>query len=175
MNKNKYYELLGLDNSASEDEIKKAYKKLAIKYHPDKQVGKSDEEKESNEKKFKEISEAYEILSDPSKFNNIHSNSFDFRSSFIDPNDLFNQIFGSMNLNSSNFNNRSNVSININTTIPNSFVRSSTVTFVNGKRIEKTQEIINGVKHEKVVVNNQNNIRNIDHLPKNIQDLLKNI
>lgn len=84
-------------------------------------------------KKFKEISEGYEILTDPTKFNNNYSNSFNFKSSFIDSNDLFNQIFGSMNIHSKNFNINSNISININTTIPKTFVRASSVTFVNAK------------------------------------------
>jgi molecular chaperone DnaJ len=57
-----YYKILEIDKSASTDEIKKAYKKLALKYHPDKNDG----SKESEEK-FKEISEAYTILSDTDK------------------------------------------------------------------------------------------------------------
>ena len=66
MNKN-LYDILGVSNTASEDEIKKAYKKLAIKYHPDRQGGKSDKEKQEAEEKFKEIGAAYAILSDPNK------------------------------------------------------------------------------------------------------------
>ena len=57
-----YYQTLGLTKDASQDEIKKAYRKLAIKYHPDKNAG--DEKAEAN---FKEISEAYEVLSDEKK------------------------------------------------------------------------------------------------------------
>ena len=56
--KRDYYEVLGIQKGASEDEIKKAYKKLARKYHPDMNPG----DKEAEEK-FKEIAEAYEILS----------------------------------------------------------------------------------------------------------------
>lgn len=62
MAKQDYYDLLGVARSAKADEIKKAYRKLAMKYHPDKNQG----DKES-EKKFKEISEAYEILKDDQK------------------------------------------------------------------------------------------------------------
>lgn len=62
-----YYEVLGVSKDASPEEIKKAYRKLAIKYHPDKQSGKSDAEKKAAEEKFKQISVAYDVLSDPKK------------------------------------------------------------------------------------------------------------
>lgn len=59
MNKRDYYEVLGIDRSANEQEIKKAFRKLAMKYHPDRN-------KEADaEDKFKEINEAYEVLSNP--------------------------------------------------------------------------------------------------------------
>ena len=61
------YSVLGLQHGASIDEVKKAFKKLAIQYHPDKQQGKSDAEKKQAEDKFKEINEAYSILSDAKK------------------------------------------------------------------------------------------------------------
>ena len=58
-----YYKILGVDRNASQEEIKKAYRRLAMQYHPDRNPGR---EKEANEK-FKEINEAYEVLGDPEK------------------------------------------------------------------------------------------------------------
>ena len=58
-----YYDMLGVTKTSSPDEIKKAYRKLALKHHPDR----NPDNKEESEAKFKEISKAYEILSDPSK------------------------------------------------------------------------------------------------------------
>lgn len=63
MSKKDYYEILGVSKDASEDEIRRAYKKLAIKWHPDKHQN----DKKEAEEKFKEISEAYSVLSDPKK------------------------------------------------------------------------------------------------------------
>ena len=62
-NKRDYYEVLGVSKTATEDELKKAYRKLAKKYHPDA----NPDNKEEAEAKFKEVNEAYEVLSDPKK------------------------------------------------------------------------------------------------------------
>ncbi|OGV38692.1 MAG: molecular chaperone DnaJ [Lentisphaerae bacterium GWF2_45_14] len=94
-----YYELLGVTKSASPEEIKKAYRKLAIKYHPDKNRG-----DKSAEDKFKEISEAYEVLSDKNKraqYDQFGPDAFKRSASsgtsgggFHDPFDIFSQVFG---------------------------------------------------------------------------------
>lgn len=93
--KRDYYEVLGLPKSASKDEIKSAYRKLALKYHPDRNKDKSAEEQ------FKEISEAYAVLSDDNKraqydqyghagFDQMYSREDIFRTAdFSDFNDLF--------------------------------------------------------------------------------------
>lgn len=67
MAKRDYYEVLGVDKKASAADIKKAYRKIAIKYHPDRQGDKSDAEKAEAEEKFKEAAEAYAVLSDEQK------------------------------------------------------------------------------------------------------------
>ena len=66
-NKRDYYEVLGVQKNATADELKKAYRKLAVKYHPDRQQGKTEQEKQDAEEKFKEAAEAYGVLSDPEK------------------------------------------------------------------------------------------------------------
>ena len=102
--KRDYYELLGVDRNAGEEEIKKAYRKLALKYHPDRNPG----DKESEEK-FKEASEAYQVLTDPEKkmqydqFGHAafgaggpFTGGFDFTSGFEDIfGDIFGDFFGS--------------------------------------------------------------------------------
>lgn len=65
--KRDYYEVLGVSKNATADEIKKAYRKKAIQYHPDRQGDKSEAEKKDAEEKFKEAAEAYDVLSDSEK------------------------------------------------------------------------------------------------------------
>ena len=95
-----YYHILGVNRNASADEIKKAYRKLAVKYHPDKNPG----DKESEEK-FKEVSEAYEVLSQPEKRQRYDQLGHDAYTSagragpgaggpHVDPFDIFSQVFG---------------------------------------------------------------------------------
>ena len=92
-----YYELLGVSKDANESEIKKAYRKLAIKYHPDKSP---EDKKEEYTEKFKEISEAYEVLSDSDKrkkydmFGKEAANMGEGGMGGADPFDIFKQFFG---------------------------------------------------------------------------------
>lgn len=65
--KRDYYEVLGLERTASDDDIKKAYRRLANKYHPDKLASQSPEAQKAGEESFKEAKEAYEALSDTSR------------------------------------------------------------------------------------------------------------
>jgi len=89
MESKNYYSILGLEKSASEDEIKKSYKKLALKYHPDKNQGDNDAIE-----KFKEIAEAYSVLSDKDKRNQYDiMGSVDDNFMGEDPFAVFNNIF----------------------------------------------------------------------------------
>ena len=97
MAKKDYYEILGVDKNASADEIKKAYRKLAIKYHPDKNPG----NKEAEEK-FKEAAEAYSVLCDADKkakydqfgHAGVDGAGPDFSGGFGNLNDILNDLFG---------------------------------------------------------------------------------
>lgn len=86
-----YYDILGIKSDATENEIKKAYKKLAVRWHPDKNL----DNKELAEKKFSSISNAYHILSDPEKRKkyDMYGKDFDQGGPGIDPNDLFSAFF----------------------------------------------------------------------------------
>lgn len=99
MSKRDYYEVLGVDKSASDNEIKRAFRKLAKKYHPDMNKDADAEEK------FKEINEAYEVLGDPekrAKYDQFGHSAFDPNGGFggaggfseADINDIFGSFFG---------------------------------------------------------------------------------
>src|SRR5580698_3297070 len=98
MAKRDYYEVLGVARTADAEEIKKAYRKLAVKYHPDKNPG-----DHAAEEKFKELGEAYEALSDPQRraaYDQYGHAAFDPRQranrggGFHDPFDIFREAFG---------------------------------------------------------------------------------
>jgi len=97
MNKRDYYEVLGVDKNASADDIKKAYRKLAIKYHPDKNPG-----DKAAEEKFMEAAEAYSVLSDADKkakydqfgHAGVEGAGPDFSGGFGNLNDILNDLFG---------------------------------------------------------------------------------
>ncbi len=99
MTKRDYYEVLGVERGAGEEEIKKAYRKQAIKFHPDKNPG-----DKTAEEKFKELGEAYEVLSDPQKraaYDQFGHAAFDRRGGgfgrgggFHDPFEVFREVFG---------------------------------------------------------------------------------
>ena len=155
MDKNTCLSILGLEGNASPEEIKKAYKKMALKYHPDRQEQTlSDEEKKNAEEKFKQVSEAYELLMNPEKFNNFNNGPHGFPGGFVDPSELFNQIFRDMNMNQGNpFSNMQGFQVNFNNPgFNNNVMRSSSVFFINGQRIEKVSETVNGVTHEHTII-----------------------
>jgi len=142
----KYYSLLELPDNSNEEQVKRQYKKLAIKYHPDKNSNKPQEEKDNCEKKFKEISEAYEILTNKQKYNNnniMSNNSTNFN---VNPHDLFSQIF--------NQSNNPHFNVNFGTNMPNIVQSSTSVKIANGKKIVTVIENINGRIFKKEYISN---------------------
>lgn len=100
-----YYKILGVDRNANDDEIKKAYKKRALVHHPDRHSSATEEEKKEQEKKFKELGEAYGILSDPkkkSRYDNGHdiddNDGGGYSTGDMDPNQIFQAFFGGPNM-----------------------------------------------------------------------------
>ncbi len=154
----KYYKILELENNSCLDDIKKAYKKLAIKYHPDK----NPENKEEAEEKFKQISQAYEILTNKDKYvqdpqfrqNNIPQ---------INPHDLFQQIFSQINR-QQNMSVGSPIFMNINQGInvvqipSNTVMRSTSTRIENGKKIVTITERINGQTRIKIMTSDINTV-----------------
>lgn len=98
--KKDYYKVLGLDKNAHESQIRKAYKLLALKWHPDKNT-QSEAQRDQAERKFKEVNEAYEVLSDPKKKqmfdNGVDPNDQEGEGGFShrgNSQDIFNMFFG---------------------------------------------------------------------------------
>jgi DnaJ family protein C protein 7 len=102
--KKDYYKILGVEKNASDDDLKKAYRKLALKWHPDKN-SQTEEKRAEAEKKFKDINEAYSVLSDPEKKRQYDLGGDDmmggggpgfesYQGADIDPNVIFKTFFG---------------------------------------------------------------------------------
>ena len=135
-----YYSLLEINKNADKNTIKNAYKKLALKYHPDKNI----ENKTEAENKFKEIAEAYEVLSDEQKKYN-YDNGQNIIINNHNPFDIFENILKNHNININiNLNNLNNLNSSTN------FSSTNTTTKIIGNqkiiRIEKTIKISNGTQ-----------------------------
>lgn len=147
MNRNECFKILEISPTTNTDEIKKAYKKMALRYHPDKN------KEEGSEKKFQKISEAYQLLINPQPQMNVERfNSHD---------DIIRQFFGNnrgmfMNINRNtpfqqfhmfHPNMRNNSQRNVQS-------RSSSIFFEGNKKIEIIKETINGVTTTKKIITN---------------------
>lgn len=166
----KYYQVLELHNNASDEEVKKAYKKMAVKYHPDKHANSSEQEKKEAEENFKKIADAYDVLTNKEK----HMPSFaqgNFRRGSIDPHEIFNQIFKDMNIGRqmNGMHRGMNVSINMPVNM-NRVMRSSSISIVNGRRVETINETINGVTRQQTIVSDLNN--GTQQMHGNIQNII---
>ena len=101
--KKDYYKILGVEKTATDDEIKKAYRKLALKWHPDRNQ-ESEEQKQKADKMFKDINEAYSVLSEPDKRRRYDMGAYDPSdpNGFpgggggmnVDPTEIFKMFFG---------------------------------------------------------------------------------
>ena len=164
MDKHKCLSILGIEDGVSQDDIKKAYKKLALKYHPDKQdPSASAEDKQAAETKFKELAEAYDLLMNPDKLHKANE-GHGFPHGFVDPNELFNQIFRDMNMHHGQMHhgqmhhgqqvhiNLGGLGINLGPGFNPGVMRSTSVCFINGQRVENITEVINGVTHQHTFV-----------------------
>ena len=147
-----YYKILEVDKECEKEDIKKSYRKLALKYHPDKNNG--------DDSKFKELAEAYEILSDGNKrrqydYNCSHGVNYStFGHQFMNPEDLFKDIFKNSDMDvimSGFMNHQNNVSFDNGFLSPdfvfnNSFKSVSSSTIIqNGKKVVKTTIVEDGV------------------------------
>ena len=130
-----YYDVLKVNKNSTKEEIKNSYKKLAMKYHPDKNIN----DKDAAEQKFKEISEAYEVLSDKEKKYN-YDNGRNITIHNHNPFDIYKQFFN----NQFSF----NTDINLSHCSMGSSINTTTQIINNKKitRIEKIERTPNGTK-----------------------------
>ena len=147
-----YYKILNVSKNSNKDEIKSAYKKLALKWHPDRNINNKGEA----ENKFKTISEAYHILSNKQK-----RNDYDLKRNpikyFKNSNDFFNtsinSVFNSYNKHLNLFN---NIHRDLSNTNPNNLSKHSVYTsvcIINGKKIVKKIFYKNNKKVQEIFIN----------------------
>lgn len=141
MNKIQALKVLELYHNASEDEIKKQYKKLAMKYHPDKNP-----DDENSEKKFKEISEAYQSLTKPEQ-QGVH------QAHHMNHMDLFNHIFQMHNMHHSGggpMGQRIHINLGGNMQ-PQVVSKQVKVMYTNGRKVTQITETSNGVTRVHII------------------------
>lgn len=149
---NNYYTILEVEPNASEDEIKKAYKKLALKYHPDRNS------EPGSDEKFKKISEAYQNLTN--KSHSPQGINMNQKSGFINPNELFAHFFNMSRgmppgmQHGMHHGMPGGIQINIQngSVHPNILNRSVRTQIVNGEKIETITEMMNGMMRTKTIV-----------------------